>query len=58
MTSLERLIAVWDVWPTADVKKFAGAGSPWRLIFVQRLVMFVGHQYETCFMSPFWRLAF
>jgi len=33
-----------------------GDKSPWRSNFVRRRLMFVGPQYRTIFMSPFWRL--
>jgi hypothetical protein len=34
------------------------AKSLWRLNFVRRLLISVGPQYRTCFMSHFWRLEF
>ena len=38
--------------------QITGARSPRQLNFVWQHVMFVGPQYETCFMSPIWNTEF
>jgi hypothetical protein len=41
---------------SAGMYKFPGAGSPGRLHFVQQgLLLLLGHQCGTCFVSTFWR---
>jgi hypothetical protein len=45
----------WSLWTP---RRHIGTKSAGRLNFIQWRIIFVGSQYETCFMSLFWRLGF